>query len=56
MFKLIKKRKDGSIELTTLAWWLIGLLVLILAIGGIFILRQKGINLLDFISAKFRFR
>ncbi|OIO40679.1 hypothetical protein AUJ10_02445 [Candidatus Pacearchaeota archaeon CG1_02_31_27] len=55
-FKMFKRKKKGSIEIQTLAWWLIGLLVLILAIVGIFILRSKGVNIIDLFLQKLRFR
>jgi len=53
---MFKRKKKGSIEIQTLAWWLIGLLVLILAIVGIFILRSKGVNIIDLFLQKLRFR
>ena len=48
------KEKRG-IEMEMLAWWVIGVVILIIAIGGIMILQSKGIDALEYLQNLFRF-
>ncbi len=50
-----KKNKKG-IELDMLAWWIIGLVALIILILAIMVLRNKGVGALEFIKSLFRFK
>ena len=50
-----KWRKKGDIELETLAWWIIALVVLVIVVFGFFILKGKGIGAIEFIKNLFRF-
>ncbi|MCF7910127.1 hypothetical protein K9L16_00450 [Candidatus Pacearchaeota archaeon] len=47
--------KKGAIDSDMLSWWLIGLAVLALVIGGYFVLKGKTEGNLDFIKNLFRF-
>jgi type VI protein secretion system component VasF len=49
------KNKRG-IEMDMLAWWLIGIAVLVLMVVGYFVLKDKGVNLIEMIKNAFRFR
>ena len=51
----IKKEKRG-IELEILAWYLIAIAVLVLAVASYFVLKAKGIDALEYIQNLFRFR
>jgi len=63
--KMRKEKKFGSscpcwerkadIELETLAWWLLALIVLAIMLVAFFVLRSKGINAIEFIKNLFRF-
>jgi hypothetical protein len=48
-------RKKGDIEIETIAYWIIGLAILVVAVIGFIILRGKNIGALDFIKNLFRF-
>lgn len=48
------KNKRGLVW-SEIVWWIIGLLVLGLVIGGIILLNRQGINLLDKIKELLRF-
>ena len=54
---MIRKRKrKGDIELETLAWWIIALIVLVIVVFGLFILKGKGIGAIEFIKNLFTFK
>ncbi len=47
--------KRGTIELDTLAYWIIGILVFAIAIIGIFIMQGKGISAINYLKDLMRF-
>ena len=49
-----KKSKKGM-ELETLGYWIIALVILVIVILGIIILKGKGISAIDYIKQIFRF-
>lgn len=51
-----KKKNKKAIEMDMLAWWLIGLVALVILILAIMVLRGKGAGALDFIKDLFRFK
>ncbi len=51
---MIRRDKRG-IEIEMLTWWIIGIAVLVIAIGVIMVLKGKGSNAIDFIRNLFRF-
>ena len=54
-FNKLRKEKKG-IELEILAWYLIAIAVLVLAVASYFVLKAKGIDALEYIQNLFRFR
>lgn len=48
------KQKRG-IEMEFLAWWIIAIVVAILVIGGLIVLKAKGIGALEYLQNLFRF-
>ena len=48
--------KKGSMETEMLGWWILGFVVLVILIVGIFILKGKGIGAIEYIKSMFRFR
>jgi hypothetical protein len=52
---LPKGDKRGSFELDTLAWWVIGIAVLIVVVLGLFILKGKGVDTMNYLKNIFRF-
>jgi len=50
------KNKKGDIEWDTVAYWVLGIVVLIIAVGGIVLLSGKGTGAIEFIKNLFRFR
>lgn len=54
MLKEWLKEKRGM-ETEMLGWWLIGIAVLVIMIGGYFILKEKGISAIEFIKNLIRF-
>ncbi len=55
MEKMFAKKRKADIELETLAWWLLALIVLAIMLVAFFVLRGKGINAIEFIKNLFRF-
>lgn len=51
-----KNRNKLGIEMDMLAWWLIGLVSLVILILAIMVLRGKGTGALEFIKDLFRFK
>ena len=51
-----KGRNKGDIELETLAWWIIALVVLVIVVFGLFILKGKGIGAIECIKNIFTFK
>ena len=47
--------KKGDVDIDTLVFWIIAILVLVVFIGGMFILKGKGVGALDYIKELFRF-
>ena len=52
----MKKRKKGAIELETLIWWIIAIVLLFIIIWIYIKLKGSGESGLDFIRNLFRFR
>jgi hypothetical protein len=50
---MVKKR--GAFELDQLAWWIIGIAVLVIVVVGIFILKGKGVSAMQYLNNIFRF-
>lgn len=50
-----KKGKKAAIETEMLGWWIIGIAVLVILVIGLFILKGKGTNAIDYIKSMFRF-
>lgn len=55
MLKLNKKNKK-AIELEVLAWWIMGLLVLVIAVVAAVYMKSKGLSAINYIKGLFRFR
>ena len=53
--KFLKRGKRG-IELDMLGYWILGILVLVVIVVGYFILKGKGVGVLEAIKNMFRFR
>ena len=53
----MKKRFFGKqgIETEMLGWWIIAIVAMIIFIGGLIILKSKGINAIDYIKNLFIF-
>lgn len=51
---MIKSKK--AMELETLGYWIIAVMVLVIVIVGMVILKGKGISAIDYIKQLFRFR
>jgi len=49
-------KKRGFIVSDTLAWWIIGIVVLVLSLVFYIVLREKGTNILEFLKNLVRFR
>lgn len=47
--------KKRGMEIEFLSWWIIGIAVLIIMIIAIFILKDKGINAIDYLKNLLRF-
>ena len=56
--KGLKKKLVGkkALEIEMLGWWIIAAVVLVVMIVGFLILRNKGINLIEYIKNIFRFK
>jgi len=52
----IKRGKKADIELETLAWWIIGAVVLVLIVIGYIVLSGKGAGMIEHIKNLFRLR
>lgn len=48
-------KKKGAIELETIAYWIIALLVLTVLIVAYIVLKGKGVGAIEFIKNLFRF-
>lgn len=51
--KFLKKKKGMETEM--MGWWIIGIAVLVIMIGGYFILREKGIDVIEYLKNLLRF-
>ncbi|MBT4135382.1 hypothetical protein HOD75_02395 [archaeon] len=51
----MEKTKKGAIELDTLGWMIIAVLVLVIVVVGIIVLGGKGEGMIEFIKNIFRF-
>lgn len=52
----VKMKKNKAIELDLLTWWLIAIICLVILILAIIVLREKGINAIEYIKDLFRFK
>lgn len=50
------KNKKGDIELNTLAYWIIGIAILVLIAVAYFIISGKGAGMIEHIKNLFRFK
>jgi len=50
------KNRKGAIETETLGWWIIGIAILVILVIGLFIIKGKGVNAIEYIKGLFRFR
>ena len=48
-------KKKGAFEMDQLAWWIIGIAVLVVVIIGLFILKEKGVGAMQYLKNIFRF-
>jgi len=53
---MIKIRGKKAMELETLIWWIIAIVILVVIVVASIVLRNKGVNALDYIQDLFRFR
>lgn len=49
------KKKRGAFELDQLAWWIVGIAVLVIVVIGLFILKDKGVGAMQYLNNIFRF-
>jgi hypothetical protein len=49
------KKRRGAFELDQLAWWIVGIAVLVIVIIGLFILKDKGVGAMQYLNNIFRF-
>lgn len=47
--------KEGDIEIETLIWWIVALVVLVVVILGFFVLQGKGTGALEYLKNLLRF-
>jgi UPF0716 family protein affecting phage T7 exclusion len=51
--KTEKSKKAMALE--TLGWWILGIIVLVVAIFGMIILKEKGFSAVEYMKSLFRF-
>lgn len=49
------KKRRAAFELDSIAWWIIGIAVLVVVVLGLFILKGKGIDAMNYLKNIFRF-
>lgn len=49
------KKKIGAIEMDAIGWWVIAILVLVVVVGGLLVLKGKGIGAVEYLKNVFRF-
>ena len=52
---MIQKNNKRAMELETLGYWIIGLVILVILIVSSIVMRGKGTDALDFVKNLFRF-
>lgn len=55
MFVKMRRKGKKGMEIETLGWWIIAVIILIVLVVGYVILRQKDVSAIEFIKNLFRF-
>ena len=53
---MIKNKNKKAMEMEMLAWWIIGLVVLVIVILAIVVFKDKGISAIEYLKSLFKFR